>query len=136
MRRRTHPGKQRGGKPADRTPYLEIHTANTYRRFRRDVVPEETMDEVLPGCCQLKAFVDFEEFGWHTWILSPKGFNQTFCIGGCAASPVPDAGVTGTPPVCCHPVEVSPLPVIYLDTKGDIKRAEIPDLVTHRCGCP
>lgn len=134
-RRRSKVGKN-PNMHTDRTPYLEIHTANKlHRRLRKRDVESTTHGHLVsPGCCELKEYVDFREFGWHTWILSPRGFNQTICVGNCSNSDssLPQGAAEST---CCHPIETSSLPVVYLNEQGEVQRAQIPNLVTHQCGC-
>ena len=101
-------------------------------------------------CKRHALYVDFKDVGWEDWIVAPSGYSAYYCHGDCMA-PLPmhftssnhamlqarvfKVDPTAVPMVCCVPVKMSPIPMLYMDEKGRTVLKNYQDMQVDACGC-
>ncbi|KAM6973560.1 bone morphogenetic protein 16 [Aplochiton taeniatus] len=100
-------------------------------------------------CRRHPLYVDFNEVGWHKWIIAPSGYDAFFCLGECRF-PLADHmnssshamvqtlvnSVNGAVPrACCVPTSLSPIALLYLDPQDRVVLKNYQDMVVEGCGC-
>ncbi|CAB3397471.1 unnamed protein product [Caenorhabditis bovis] len=101
-------------------------------------------------CKKTELYVDFEQLGWQSWLIAPKGYEAGQCQGSCP-SPMPghlnatnhaiiqsllhSLNPDDVPPPCCVPTETSPLSVLFMDIENVIVIKEYADMRVETCGC-
>ncbi|XP_023674701.1 bone morphogenetic protein 2-like [Paramormyrops kingsleyae] len=113
-----------------------------------------SLDEELPQgapCQRLPLYVDFEEIGWSSWIVSPRGYNAYHCKGSCPfplgqnMRPTNHATVQsiinalkltrGIDTPCCVPDKLFSINLLYFDDDGNVVLKQYDDMVAGSCGC-
>ena len=61
-------------------PVLVINLKSKRRRVPRSV---RECNSRTSSCCRHYFEINFEEIGWHTWIIQPKKFTPYYCRGSC-----------------------------------------------------
>jgi bone morphogenetic protein 2/4 len=102
-------------------------------------------------CSRLQLFVDFEQIGWSSWIISPKGYSAYYCKGHCnfplgqSQRPTNHATVqsivhelnlapdVGKP--CCVPTSLLNVPLLFYDDNDNVVLRMYEDMVADSCGC-
>lgn len=100
-------------------------------------------------CRRHPLYVDFNDVGWHKWIIAPSGYDAFFCLGECRY-PLADHmnasshavvqtmvnSVNGAVPrACCVPTSLSPIALLYLDHMDRVVLKNYQDMVVESCGC-
>ncbi|KAH9495051.1 Bone morphogenetic protein 2 [Bulinus truncatus] len=101
-------------------------------------------------CKRHNLYVNFDEVGWNDWIVAPDGYNAYFCHGECMA-PLPDfakatnhamlqarvykVNPSSVPMVCCVPVKMSSMSMLYRDEQGKTILKVYQDMSVDECGC-
>ncbi|XP_075113520.1 bone morphogenetic protein 2-B-like [Leptodactylus fuscus] len=102
--------------------------------------------------CQRKPlYVDFEEIGWTSWIISPKGYNAYHCKGMCMFPMGNGLGATNHATVqsivyalklnkdidapCCVPDGLSSINLLYFNDEENVVLKQYADMVATSCGC-
>lgn len=100
-------------------------------------------------CRRHPLYVDFNDVGWHKWIIAPSGYDAFFCLGECRF-PLADHmnssshamvqtlvnSVNGAVPrACCVPTSLSPIALLYLDPEDRVVLKNYQDMVVEGCGC-
>ncbi|KAM9813088.1 bone morphogenetic protein 16 [Syngnathus typhle] len=100
-------------------------------------------------CRRHPLYVDFNDVGWHQWIIAPSGYDAFFCLGECRF-PLADHmnssshamvqtlvnSVNGAVPrACCVPTSLSPIALLYLDPQDRVVLKNYQDMVVEGCGC-
>lgn len=100
-------------------------------------------------CRRHPLYVDFNDVGWHKWIIAPSGYDAFFCLGECRF-PLADHmnssshamvqtlvnSVNGAVPrACCVPTSLSPISLLYLDPQDRVVLKNYQDMVVEGCGC-
>lgn len=100
-------------------------------------------------CRRHPLYVDFNDVGWHKWIIAPSGYDAFFCLGECRF-PLADHmnssshamvqtlvnSVNGAVPrACCVPTSLSPIALLYLDSQDRVVLKNYQDMVVEGCGC-
>ncbi|RUS85690.1 hypothetical protein EGW08_006566 [Elysia chlorotica] len=101
-------------------------------------------------CQRHSLYVDFSNVGWDDWIVAPPGYNAYFCHGECTA-PIPDfarasnhamlqarvykVNPSAVPKVCCVPIKMSAISMLYLDEKDQTVLKNYQDMSVDECGC-
>uniref|UniRef100_A0A3Q0RDL1 Bone morphogenetic protein 16 n=1 Tax=Amphilophus citrinellus TaxID=61819 RepID=A0A3Q0RDL1_AMPCI len=100
-------------------------------------------------CRRHPLYVDFNDVGWHKWIIAPSGYDAFFCLGECRF-PLADHmnssshamvqtlvnSVNGAVPrPCCVPTSLSPIALLYLDSQDRVVLKNYQDMVVEGCGC-
>ncbi|XP_005111824.1 bone morphogenetic protein 2 isoform X1 [Aplysia californica] len=101
-------------------------------------------------CKRHGLYVDFNDVGWDDWIVAPAGYNAYYCGGNCMA-PLPHfakasnhamlqarvykVNPSAVPMVCCVPIKMSPIPMLYMDEKGRTVLKNYQDMAVEECGC-
>ncbi|XP_033833010.1 bone morphogenetic protein 16 [Periophthalmus magnuspinnatus] len=100
-------------------------------------------------CRRHNLYVDFNDVGWHRWIIAPSGYDAFFCLGECRF-PLADHmnssshamvqtlvnSVNGAVPrACCVPTSLSPIALLYLDPQDRVVLKNYQDMVVEGCGC-
>uniref|UniRef100_A0A3Q3X2M0 TGF-beta family profile domain-containing protein n=1 Tax=Mola mola TaxID=94237 RepID=A0A3Q3X2M0_MOLML len=100
-------------------------------------------------CRRHPLYVDFNDVGWHKWIIAPSGYDAFFCLGECRF-PLADHmnssshamvqtlvnSVNGAVPrACCVPTALSPIALLYLDPQDRVVLKNYQDMVVEGCGC-
>lgn len=117
-------------------------------RRRRSLLGE---DEEEPPCQRFPLYVDFEEIGWSSWVVSPRGYNAYHCKGSCFfplgqnMRPTNHATVQSimhalklsedisTP--CCVPDKLFSINLLYFDDDENVVLKQYDDMVAASCGC-
>ncbi|TNN44415.1 Bone morphogenetic protein 2 [Liparis tanakae] len=94
-------------------------------------------------CRRHPLYVDFNDVGWHKWIIAPSGYDAFFCLGECRF-PLADHmnssshamvqtlvnSVNGAVPrACCVPTSLSPIALLYLDPQDRVVLKNYQDMV-------
>lgn len=100
-------------------------------------------------CRRHPLYVDFNDVGWHKWIIAPSGYDAFFCLGECRF-PLADHmnssshamvqtlvnSVNGAVPrACCVPTSLSQISLLYLDSQDRVVLKNYQDMVVEGCGC-
>ncbi|XP_059140339.1 bone morphogenetic protein 2-like [Physella acuta] len=101
-------------------------------------------------CKRHGLYVDFGEVGWNDWIVAPHGYPAYYCKGECNA-PLPDFSKASNhamlqarvymidkgkvPMVCCVPVKMKPISMLYRDENGRTVLKTYQDMTVDECGC-
>lgn len=100
-------------------------------------------------CRRHPLYVDFNDVGWHKWIIAPSGYDAFFCRGECRF-PLADHmnssshamvqtlvnSVNGAVPrACCVPTSLSPIALLYMDSQDRVVLKNYQDMVVEGCGC-
>ncbi|KAM7399308.1 hypothetical protein PAMP_018589 [Pampus punctatissimus] len=100
-------------------------------------------------CRRHPLYVDFNDVGWHKWIIAPSGYDAYFCLGECRF-PLADHmnssshamvqtlvnSVNGAVPrACCVPTSLSPIALLYLDPQDRVVLKNYQDMSVEGCGC-
>lgn len=100
-------------------------------------------------CRRHNLYVDFNDVGWHKWIIAPTGYDAFFCLGECrfplanhmnssshAMVQTLVNSVNGAVPrACCVPTSLSPIALLYLDPQDRVVLKNYQDMVVEGCGC-
>ncbi|XP_069698628.1 bone morphogenetic protein 2-like [Periplaneta americana] len=102
-------------------------------------------------CSRAELFVDFEQIGWTSWIIAPKGYSAYYCRGHCnfplgqSQRPTNHATVqsivhelnlapdVGKP--CCVPTSLLNVPLLFQDDNDNVVLRIYEDMVADSCGC-
>uniref|UniRef100_A0A8C5F7N4 Anti-dorsalizing morphogenic protein n=1 Tax=Gadus morhua TaxID=8049 RepID=A0A8C5F7N4_GADMO len=103
------------------------------------------------ACQRLPLYVDFEEIGWSSWIVSPRGYNAYHCKGSCPfplgqnMRPSNHATVQsiinalkltrGIETPCCVPDKLFSINLLYFDDEENVVLKQYDDMVAGSCGC-
>ncbi|XP_067010499.2 uncharacterized protein [Anabrus simplex] len=109
------------------------------------------LDKEGPLCQRKRLMVDFAEFGWDTFIVSPKIFDAYYCSGACpfplnkTLNPTNHATIQslvhvigrepGVPAPCCVPDQLSPISMLYLDDNQNVVLKTYPAMSVNSCAC-
>lgn len=101
-------------------------------------------------CQRHSLYVDFSNVGWDDWIVAPTGYSAYFCHGECTA-PIPDFAKASNhamlqarvykvnpgavPKVCCVPIKMSSISMLYLDENDQTVLKNYQDMTVDECGC-
>nr|CAD7573779.1 unnamed protein product [Timema californicum] len=102
-------------------------------------------------CSRENLYVDFDDIGWSSWIISPKGYSAYHCKGECnfplepshlptnhatVQSIVHEMGLTpevGKP--CCVPTSLASITFLYFNDDDNVILKMYEDMVADICGC-
>nr|ACK76230.1 myostatin [Gobiocypris rarus] len=124
-------------------PFMEVKISEGPKRIRRDSGLDCDENSSESRCCRYPLTVDFEDFGWD-WIIAPKRYKANYCSGECDymhlqkyphTHLVNKANPRGTAGPCCTPTKMSPINMLYFNSKEQIIYGKIPSMVVDRCGC-
>ncbi|XP_078055405.1 bone morphogenetic protein 2-like [Mustelus asterias] len=105
----------------------------------------------LRPCQKHPLYVDFEQIGWSSWIISPRGYSAYYCQGSCPFPLGQGFKVTnhatvqsiihalklskavGTP--CCVPDTLNSINLLYFDNEENVVLKQYDDMVAVTCGC-
>lgn len=123
-----------------------------HRRQKRALLNNKGAKRRKKTCSLHELYVDFEEIGWSSWIISPKGYNAFHCKGACQfplgqnQQPTNHATVqsivnafraggrdVGTP--CCVPNRLFSISLLYFDDQENVILKQYDDMVAASCGC-
>eukprot|EP00079_Xenopus_tropicalis_P010971 XP_002936396.1 PREDICTED: nodal homolog [Xenopus tropicalis] len=134
-----------------------IQTISNSRRHRRSHIFKEhlgmkhvpTAGSSRTLCRRVDFFVDFKQIGWDSWIIHPQKYNAYRCEGECP-SPVNESVKPNNhaymqsllnyyakgkaPEVCCVPIRMSSLSMVYYD-HDDIAFQNHEGMIVEECGC-
>ncbi|XP_047450945.1 bone morphogenetic protein 16 [Mugil cephalus] len=100
-------------------------------------------------CRRHPLYVDFNDVGWHKWIIAPSGYDAFFCLGECRfpladhmnssshamVQTLVNSVNTAVPRACCVPTSLSPIALLYLDHEDRVVLKNYQDMVVEGCGC-
>ncbi|RXM94728.1 Bone morphogenetic protein 10 [Acipenser ruthenus] len=102
-------------------------------------------------CKKTPFFVEFNEIGWHSWIIAPTGYEAFKCSGVCNypliehVTPTKHAIVQTlvhmknpqkASRACCVPTKLDPISILYLDDAGVVTfKYKYEGMVVAECGC-
>ncbi|CAD7679489.1 unnamed protein product [Nyctereutes procyonoides] len=82
-------------------------------------------------CHRHQLFINFQDLGWHKWIIAPKGFMANYCHGDSLMHAV-DPEI---PQAVCIPTKLSPISMLYQDNDDNVILRHYEDMVVDECGC-
>ncbi|CAL8369829.1 unnamed protein product [Boreogadus saida] len=116
-----------------------------------DYGDEDPGSAAAAACQRLPLYVDFEEIGWSSWIVSPRGYNAYHCKGSCPfplgqnMRPSNHATVQsiinalkltrGIETPCCVPDKLFSINLLYFDDEENVVLKQYDDMVAGSCGC-
>ncbi|KAM9358794.1 bone morphogenetic protein 16 [Symphorus nematophorus] len=100
-------------------------------------------------CRRHPLYVDFNDVGWHKWIIAPSGYDAFFCLGECRfpladhmnssshamVQTLVNSVNAAVPRACCVPTSLSPIALLYLDPQDRVVLKNYQDMVVEGCGC-
>lgn len=100
-------------------------------------------------CRRHPLYVDFNDVGWHKWIIAPSGYDAFFCQGECRfpladhmnssshamVQTLVNSVNRAVPRACCVPTSLSPIALLYLDPQDRVVLKNYQDMVVEGCGC-
>lgn len=100
-------------------------------------------------CRRHPLYVDFNDVGWHKWIIAPSGYDAFFCLGECrypladhmnasshaVVQTMVNSVNSAVPRACCVPTSLSPIALLYLDSQDRVVLKNYQDMVVESCGC-
>ncbi|XP_036615087.1 growth/differentiation factor 3 [Trichosurus vulpecula] len=119
-----------------------------FPRKRRATLP--TMESASRHLCRRHQMViNFEDLGWHKWIIAPKEFRTNYCKGDCPFSlmsffnssnyaflqTLMNSRTPEIPKATCIPTKLSPISMLYYDSDGNIILQHHEGMVVDECGC-
>ncbi|OQV13893.1 putative Univin [Hypsibius exemplaris] len=103
------------------------------------------------SCRRHELYVSFEEIGWSSWIISPKGFQAFHCRGDChfpigqESKPSNHATVisiinhlklhNNVGAACCVPEKLYSISLLYFDNEQNVILKQYDDMVAQSCAC-
>lgn len=87
------------------------------------------------SCTGIKVYVSFSDLGWADWIVQPKGFVTTVCIGTCQSDDPNGYLLLNAKSKCCSPSRFKSLQVLHYNSTGSLNVTVLPDLIAVRCRC-
>lgn len=121
----------------------EIQETSTYSDIT-NVQPDS-------DCSIHELYVDFEKIGWASWIISPKGYNASYCKGKCSfplgqnQRPTNHATVQsivhelrlhdGIEMPCCVPNKLFSISLLYFEGNGNVVLKQYEEMAAASCGC-
>jgi Transforming growth factor beta like domain len=117
------------------------------KKFRR-----RGQQKGLRGSCRRhELYVSFEEIGWSSWIISPKGFQAFHCRGDCHFPIGQDSKPSNHATVisiinhlklhknvaapCCVPEKLYSISLLYFDNEQNVILKQYDDMVAQSCAC-
>uniref|UniRef100_A0A0D9RBR6 Growth/differentiation factor 3 n=1 Tax=Chlorocebus sabaeus TaxID=60711 RepID=A0A0D9RBR6_CHLSB len=100
-------------------------------------------------CHRHQLFINFQDLGWHKWIIAPKGFMANYCHGECPFSLTISLNSSNyafmqalmhavdpeIPQAVCVPTKLSPISMLYQDNNDNVILRHYEDMVVDECGC-
>ncbi|XP_077727288.1 growth/differentiation factor 3 [Canis aureus] len=100
-------------------------------------------------CHRHQLFINFQDLGWHKWIIAPKGFMANYCHGDCPFSLTTSLNSSNyafmqalmhavdpeIPQAVCIPIKLSPISMLYQDNDDNVILRHYEDMVVDECGC-
>ncbi|XP_028994858.1 growth/differentiation factor 6-A isoform X2 [Betta splendens] len=103
-----------------------------------------------PRCSRKPLLVNFKDLGWDDWIIAPLNYEAHYCDGVCDfplrshLEPTNHAVIQTlissmepgiSPPSCCVPSSLSPISILYIDSRNNVVYKQYEDMVVESCGC-
>ncbi|TRY55182.1 hypothetical protein DNTS_032665, partial [Danionella cerebrum] len=133
------------------TRSAESNDGATEKLFRSARSTENDEGTEKLSCKRLPLYVDFEEIGWSSWIVSPRGYNAYHCKGSCQfplgqnMRPTNHAIVQsiintlkisrGIETPCCVPDKLFSISLLYFDDDENVVLKQYDNMVAGSCGC-
>lgn len=101
-------------------------------------------------CQRRPLYVDFQDVGWHDWIVAPPGYDAYFCAGDCQFPIADHLNTTNhaivqtlvnsispnlAPKACCVPTQLTSICMLYIDDQEKIVLKNYSDMAVVGCGC-
>uniref|UniRef100_A0A8C6N455 Growth/differentiation factor 3 n=1 Tax=Mus spicilegus TaxID=10103 RepID=A0A8C6N455_MUSSI len=100
-------------------------------------------------CHRHQLFINFQDLGWHKWVIAPKGFMANYCHGECPFSMTTYLNSSNyafmqalmhmadpkVPKAVCVPTKLSPISMLYQDSDKNVILRHYEDMVVDECGC-
>ncbi|XP_045410344.1 growth/differentiation factor 3 [Lemur catta] len=117
-------------------------------RKRRAAIP--ALRASCKNLCQRhQLYINFQDLGWHKWIIAPKGFMANYCHGDCPFSLTTSLNCSSyafmqalmhavdpkIPQAVCIPTRLSPISMLYRDNDDNVILRHHEDMVVDECGC-
>ncbi|CAD7679488.1 unnamed protein product [Nyctereutes procyonoides] len=94
-------------------------------------------------CHRHQLFINFQDLGWHKWIIAPKGFMANYCHGDCPFFLTPSLNSSNyaflqalmhavdpeIPQAVCIPTKLSPISMLYQDNDDNVILHHYEDMV-------
>ncbi|KAI6048499.1 growth/differentiation factor 3 [Marmota monax] len=123
----------------------QCHSASRKRRAAIPV-PKASHKNL---CRPHQLFINFQDLGWHKWIIAPKGFMANYCHGDCPLAlttylnssnyafmqALMHAVDPEIPQAVCIPTKLSPISMLYQDNNDNVILRHYEDMVVDECGC-
>ncbi|PIK56113.1 afuni [Apostichopus japonicus] len=106
--------------------------------------------ELSDACQRHSLYVGFREVGWDDWIIAPTGYQAYYCAGECIfpigeqqngtnhaviQTLVSRLDYESVPDVCCAPVRLSPISLLFFDDDENVVLRRYDDMIVESCGC-
>ena len=97
-------------------------------------------------CCRYPVWISFQDLGWDSWVLQPKGYQAYYCDGSCPKnyktmnnfahikSFLHMLQPNDSPSKCCTATDMSPLSILHYEN-GRLIVSVLEDMVVNSCGC-
>ncbi|XP_055346703.1 growth/differentiation factor 10-like [Paramacrobiotus metropolitanus] len=138
-------GKTKNTKSATPTA---LSSTMSYKPKRRK---SKSRPVIREACKRHDLYVSFENIGWSSWIISPKGFKANYCRGSCRfpigqeSKPSNHATIISivhnlkfdknvTAP-CCVPDKLYSISLLYFDSEQNVILKQYDDMVAQSCAC-
>lgn len=81
------------------------------------------------SCCKRNLMINFKKLGWDNWVVAPKFFAGSYCLGRCTVDP------SNKIESQCKPVSFSSLTVTTRVTDDQMMTQTLNDFVVKECAC-
>ncbi|XP_064458068.1 bone morphogenetic protein 2-like [Ornithodoros turicata] len=137
------------GRPKHELPYTGNKAASQPASPNNRTARATSTDTEPLSCTRQEMYVDFEQIGWTSWIISPMGYNAYYCRGVCpfplGQNQWPTNHATlqsivnelnpGYGKPCCVPNKLYPISLLYFDESDNVVLKQYDDMVAASCGC-
>ncbi|XP_008580027.1 PREDICTED: growth/differentiation factor 3 [Galeopterus variegatus] len=127
---------------------LNPDQCHPFSRKRRAAIPAPKAS-CKNLCHRHQLFINFQDLGWHKWIIAPKGFMANYCHGDCPFSLTTSLNSSNyafmqalmnavdpeVPQAVCIPTKLSPISMLYQDNNDNVILRHYEDMVVDECGC-
>ncbi|XP_076982602.1 bone morphogenetic protein 2-A-like [Tamandua tetradactyla] len=131
--------------PPEKPP---ANTTAGHGRRRRSVGPQDKG----PGACQKRLlYVDFQDIGWDSWVISPRGYQVNYCKGRCLYPLGHHANASNhasfmsflsyfhvhadVSSPSCVPNKLNSISLLYFDEQRTVVLRQYADMTVDTCGC-
>ncbi|KAK3108764.1 hypothetical protein FSP39_015150, partial [Pinctada imbricata] len=93
-----------------------------------------TRNSSAPSCCASQSYISFRKMGLHRYILYPRGFNFSQCIGSCSVNTQFLSETMTSSQKSCQAASFEPLQ-IFVVFRREVGFITLRKGLVHRCEC-